>query len=67
MAGESIIRREMLEFGGKYLFIGHYGRGDRRFPPFLQWFNTDAVNGMVVRGNMSSMIERIWREILDCL
>ena len=58
VAGETNIWREMLECGGKYLFIGHYGDGDRRFPPFLQWFNTDAVNDMVLCGNTCSMIER---------
>ena len=67
VAGEIIIWREMHECGGKYLFIGHYCRGDRRFPPFLPWCIPDAVNSMVVRGNTSSIIERIWRDILDSL
>jgi hypothetical protein len=67
VAGECNIWRELLECGGKYLFIGHYVGGDRRFPTFLPWFDTDAVNSMVVRGNASSIIERIRREILDCL
>ena len=51
---ETIIYRALLSWGPKN-------------PPFLPWLNHDVVNGMVVRGNTFSIIERIWREILDCL
>jgi hypothetical protein len=67
VAGDTLSWREMLECGGKYIFIGHNARGDKRFPPFLQWFNTDAVNGIIVHRNTSSRNERIQQEMLYCL
>ena len=71
VAGDTCIWRDMVSIvagdGGKYVFTGHYARGERIFPPFLKWLNTDAVNGIIVRGNTSSKIERMQQEVLDCL
>jgi hypothetical protein len=61
VAGDTFIWRDMVSIGG------HYTPGERIFPPFLQWLNTDAVNGIIVRGNTSSRIERMQQEVLDCL
>ena len=49
VAGDTLFWREMLEYGGN----------ERIFPPFLQWLNTDAVNGTFVRGNTSSRNENV--------
>ena len=63
MAGDICFWRDMVSIvagdGGKYVFTGHYARGERIFPPFLQWLNTDAMNGTFVRGNTSSRNENV--------